>query len=81
MRNAHVDVIHDDAQLVGRRALRLAFLGRTQENEILDLLIRHFARAENRVVEFRGCAQRNAESDGRHSGRWTRACRRGTRSA
>src|SRR5258706_3560219 len=63
VRDAHVDVIHDGAELVSWRAHFLAFLGRTQENEILDLFVGHFARAEHRVIEFRHGPERNAEAN------------------
>ncbi len=65
VRNPHIDVVHDYAQLIHRPAARLAFLGRSQQNEILNLLVGNFARTKNGVLEWSDRAQRNAKTDGR----------------
>ncbi len=66
VRDAHVDVVHHGAELIRRqrRLGGLARLRRAQQNEILDLFVGDFARAEDGVVESRDLAQRHAEAHG-----------------
>src|SRR2546422_652933 len=60
---SHVDVIHDDSQLVhGLAEFFVTFAG-TQEHEVLDFLVRKLALAKNRVEEFCSAAQGNLETD------------------
>ncbi len=65
VRDAHVDIVHDDAQLIRGAAVHLALLGRAQKNEILNLIVGNFARTENGVLELRDRAERDAETNRR----------------
>ena len=60
MRDSHVDVVDNHAQLISWRALRLAVFRRTQQDEVLDFRIGHFARPEDRILEARDRVLRNA---------------------
>ena len=53
VRDAHVDVVDDDAELVhghGRNLLRT--FGRAEKNEVFDFVVVEFAVAEHGVVNF-----------------------------
>src|SRR5262249_43335844 len=50
--DAHVDVVHHNAKLVHGLPEFLAALARTQQDEILDFIVRKLALAEDRVRKF-----------------------------
>ncbi len=57
VRDAHVDVVHDHAELVRGHAVR------AQQDEIFDVRVLHFARAEDGVFEFRRTRARRLEAN------------------
>src|SRR5271154_5514391 len=58
VRDAHVDIVHHHAELIGRQAVR------AQQDEILDLCVLHLAWAEHRVLKSGYTVTRHAEPDG-----------------
>jgi hypothetical protein len=58
VRDAHLDIVHHSAELVGGHSRR------AQENEIFEFFVGHFARAEYGVVEPR----ESAAGDGKPNG-------------
>ena len=58
VRDAHVDVVDDYAQLVGGHPAR------TQQHEILNVCVLHFARSEDRVFKRSHAGSRRLETDG-----------------
>src|ERR1700748_861196 len=63
--DAHVDVVDNDAELIHRLAEVRGIFARTQQNEILDLVVREFALTEYCVEKFRGPTHRNFETNRR----------------
>jgi hypothetical protein len=57
VRNAHVDVVHNHAELVSWDAIG------AQQNEILDLGVLYFSRTENSIFEFRHSIARHTKAD------------------
>src|SRR5712692_9212753 len=63
VRDAHVDVINDDAELLHGLAEFLVTFSGTDQNEVFDFIVGKFALAEN-GVEKPGCAAHgNFEAD------------------
>src|ERR1700733_3183037 len=61
--DAHVDVVDDDAHLVGGHAPFFAVFAGTEEDEVFDLFVVEFAVAEDGVAE-EGFSGGDAETDG-----------------
>ena len=57
VRDAHVDVIDHDAELIGGHAVG------AEQDEIFDGFVLHFVRAEDGVFEFCGAGARHFEAD------------------
>ena len=63
VRDAHVDVVDYGAELIGGQGRSTdCASSRTEQHEILDLLVLNFARAEDGVVQAGGGTQRHAEA-------------------
>src|SRR2546430_266716 len=65
VRDAHVDVVDYDAELVHRLAKFLVAFAGAQQDEILDLIIGKFALAKHRVRKSRRSTSGNLEADRR----------------
>ena len=57
MSDAHIDVVHHDAELIGRQA------GRTQEYEVFDFGVLHFSRAEDGILKMGRARARSAKTN------------------
>ena len=65
VRNAHVDVVYNDAHLIHGLAKLFVALARTKQNEVFDFVVRKFALAKNSVEKFCRAADRHFETHGR----------------
>src|ERR1700683_3062489 len=57
MSDAHIDVVHHHAELIGRQA------GRTQEYEVFDFGVLHVSRAEDGIFKMGRARARSAKTN------------------